>query len=320
MTLYLVLGGEFTAAETMIDQVLSTAARLKLMETVQFLLLNRAILAAHRGRRREMDEALAEFRHWEGDIQPQYTPRVHGLARAFCALLEENRDRACGELSQALRAEEASPSVMQLGGRHGLDLLLRAMTGTIDWPDYEAVTSSPASRFRWDRTFALFARAVLAGRAGRHDEASGAVDEAMRVGEPYAMGKHLGLRLVSEAATEDGWGRPVDWLRTAEEYFHRADISPVASACRGLLRDTGVRVAQHRDGVEDIPPTLRSFGITAREYEVLLLLGDRLANKEIAERLHLSTRTVEKHVSSLITKTGRPNRIALSEFAANAVR
>jgi DNA-binding CsgD family transcriptional regulator len=320
MTLYLVLGGDFTAAETMIDQVLSTAVRLKLLETVQFLLLNRAILAAHRGRRREMDEALAEFRHWEGDVQPQYTPRVHGLARAFCALLEENRDRARGELSQALHAEEASPSVMQLGGRYGLDLLLRAMSGELDWPGYEAVTSSPASRFRWDRTFALFARAVLAGRAGRHDEASAAVDEAMRVGEPYTMGKHLGLRLVSEAACGDGWGRPVDWLRTAEEYFHRADISPVASACRGLLRDTGVRVAQHRDGVEDIPPALRALGVTAREYEVLLLLGDRLANKEIAERLHLSIRTVEKHVSSLITKTGRPNRIALSEFAANAVR
>jgi DNA-binding CsgD family transcriptional regulator len=296
--------------------VLSTAVRLKLLETVQFLLLNRAILAAHRGRRREMDEALAEFRHWEGDAQPQYAPRVHGLARAFCALLEENRDRATNELSQALRAEEANPSVMQLSGRYGLNLLLAAMSGTVDWPAYEALTATPVSRFRWDRTFALFASAVLAGRAGRHDEATGAVDEALRVGEPYAMGKHLGLRLVSEAAFADGWGRPVDWLRTAEEYFHQADISPVASACRGLLRDTGVRVAQHRDGVEDIPPALRSFGVTAREYEVLLLLGDRLANREIAERLHLSTRTVEKHVSSLITKTGRPNRIALSEFAA----
>ncbi|TDV54797.1 helix-turn-helix transcriptional regulator [Actinophytocola oryzae] len=320
ITLCLVLNGDFATAEAMIEQVLSTAARLKLLETVQFLLLNRAILAAHRGRRREMDEALVEFRRWEGDVQPQYASRVYGLGRAFCALLEENRERAVTELAQALRAEEENPTVMQLSGRYGLHLLLGCLDGTLDWPAFEERTSVPAAGFRWDRLYALFARAVLEGRAGRHDEATGCVEEAVKVGAPYEMGRHLGLRLVSEAAQADGWGTPVDWLRAAEEYFHNADISPVASACRGLLRDTGVRVGQRRGGVDDIPASLRAVGVTAREYEVLLLLGDRLANREIADRLHLSTRTVEKHVSGLITKTGRPNRIALSEFAADAVR
>ncbi|WP_405151892.1 LuxR C-terminal-related transcriptional regulator [Sphaerisporangium sp. NBC_01403] len=52
-----------------------------------------------------------------------------------------------------------------------------------------------------------------------------------------------------------------------------------------------------------------------REYEVLRLLARRLGNREIATRLHLSPRTVEKHVASLLTKTGLPNRTALSELA-----
>lgn len=312
ITLYQILNGEFTDAERMIEHLLLTATRLKLMETVQFLLLNRAILAGHRGRRREMDEALVEFRRWEGDAQPQYTSRVFGLARTFCALLEENRERATHELSEALRVERSTPTVMQLSGRDGLDPLLRSLSGDLSWPE--------VPRFRWDRQFALFARAVVAGRTGRHEEATAHVEEAVRVGAPYVMANHLGLRLASEAAAADGWGHPVEWLRTAEEYFHAAEITPVASACRGLLRDTGVRVAQRRSGVDEIPAPLRAIGVTAREYEVLLLLGDRLANREIADRLHLSTRTVEKHVSGLITKTGRPNRIALSEFAANTVR
>ena len=312
IALYQILNGEFEQAEAMIEHLLSTATRLKLMETVQFLLLNRAILAGHRGRRREMDEALTEFRHWEGDAQPQYASRVFGLARTFCALLEENRDRATHELAAALRTERATPTVLQLSGRDGLDLLLGSMSGDVGWPELP--------RYRWDRQFALFARAVVAGRAGGHEEATACVEAALRVGAPYVMANHLGLRLVSEAAVANGWGRPVEWLRTAEEYFHAAEITPVASACRGLLRDAGVRVAQRRSGVDDIPPTLRAYGVTAREYEVLLLLGDRLANREIADRLHLSTRTVEKHVSGLITKTGRPNRIALSEFAATTVR
>lgn len=87
----------------------------------------------------------------------------------------------------------------------------------------------------------------------------------------------------------------------------------VAGACRALLRRTDVR-----PGAEVVPPALRAAGITLREYEVLRLLGKRLRNKEIAERLHLSQRTVETHVSSLLAKTGLPDRIELSKFATGA--
>jgi DNA-binding NarL/FixJ family response regulator len=80
------------------------------------------------------------------------------------------------------------------------------------------------------------------------------------------------------------------------------------------MRRAGVRVAQRRSGSDDIPPELRSIGVTVREYEVLLLLTQRLGNREIAVRLSLSPRTVEKYVAALITKTGKPNRIALSEL------
>jgi DNA-binding NarL/FixJ family response regulator len=48
---------------------------------------------------------------------------------------------------------------------------------------------------------------------------------------------------------------------------------------------------------------------------VLRFLAERFGNREIAERLHLSTRTVEGHISSLINKTGLPNRRALSKLA-----
>lgn len=130
------------------------------------------------------------------------------------------------------------------------------------------------------------------------------------------MGRHLALRLVAESALADGWGSPVEWLRAAEDYFHQANVAPVAHACRTLLRQAGARVAQRRQGAGEIPSTLRAVGVTVRELEVLRLLTGRLSNREIAERLHLSPRTVERHVSSLIVKTGLPNRIALSDVAA----
>jgi DNA-binding CsgD family transcriptional regulator len=307
IALYTILEGDFATAEALTDKALATTTRLKLLENTQYVLVVRAILAGHRGRRKEMEEAFWQFRRWEGDTQPQFVPRMYGLARTFCALLEENRARAQEELAKALSAEETTPSVLQLGGRHGLHLLLSALSGAE--PDVDS------SQLRWDRMFALYAKAVLAGRAGRGDEATAAVTEALVVGAPYAMGKHLGLRLTCEAALADGWGTPVDWLRAAEDHFHGADVPAVASACRALLRSSGVRVAQRRTGLSEIPTALRSAGLTVREYEVLRLLADRLGNREIADRLHLSPRTVEKHVSSLITKTGLPNRIALSEYA-----
>jgi DNA-binding NarL/FixJ family response regulator len=57
------------------------------------------------------------------------------------------------------------------------------------------------------------------------------------------------------------------------------------------------------------------LGISDREYEVLLLLSDGLSNNQIGDRLHLSPRTIEKHVSSLLRKTETSNRAELVRFA-----
>jgi DNA-binding NarL/FixJ family response regulator len=64
-----------------------------------------------------------------------------------------------------------------------------------------------------------------------------------------------------------------------------------------------------------LPAALVARGVTAREAEVLDLLGDRLSNREIAERLVLSPRTVEKHVAALLAKLGAPDRADLARLA-----
>jgi DNA-binding NarL/FixJ family response regulator len=134
------------------------------------------------------------------------------------------------------------------------------------------------------------------------------------------MTRHLGLRLVAEAAHADGWGEPETWLRQAEEYFHHAGVTAVASACRGLLRRIGVSVRQRRSGLDRVPNRLRHLTVTVREYEVFQLLASRLGNKAIAGRLRISPRTVEKHVASLIAKTAQPDRMSLSEYASAVLR
>ena len=317
--LHAILRADFATAEELLDQVLAPAQRLGLLETTRYALLLRAILAAHRARRQDMDVAFAELRRWESD-HAQYTPRAFGLARAWCALLEENRPRALRELSFALAAEQESSAIFQLTGRYGLNLLLRVLGGQADRAEYESLTAAPASRLRWDRQFAMFAGAILAGRSGRADEAARSVADAVALAAPYPTARHVGLRLVAEAAIADGWGTPADWLRPAEEYFHNRDITAVASACRSLLRRTGMPVARRRQGIEDIPASLRLINVTVREYETLCLLVDRLSNREIAARLHVSPRTVEKHVASLLMKTSQPDRIGLADLASAMLR
>jgi predicted ATPase len=55
--------------------------------------------------------------------------------------------------------------------------------------------------------------------------------------------------------------------------------------------------------------------VSQREAEVLAALGAGLSNAQIARRLHISTRTVEGHVSSLLRKYGVADRRSLGALA-----
>ena len=52
--------------------------------------------------------------------------------------------------------------------------------------------------------------------------------------------------------------------------------------------------------------------LTAREREVRELVSQGLPDKLIAERLHISVKTVEKHVGSALRKSGARNRTELA--------
>ena len=57
------------------------------------------------------------------------------------------------------------------------------------------------------------------------------------------------------------------------------------------------------------------MGLSAREMVIIGLVADGLTNQEIAEKLTISKRTVDNHVSNMFTKTGSKNRVALLNWA-----
>lgn len=64
-----------------------------------------------------------------------------------------------------------------------------------------------------------------------------------------------------------------------------------------------------------IAPQPNAVDLTKREQEVLDLLTKGLSNVEIGNELHLSPRTIEKYVSSLLRKSESSNRAELVRFA-----
>ena len=122
--------------------MLTSTSRLRLLETIRYTLVLRAILVAHQGRRRDMEAALADLRR--GRATTRSTRRACTASpRAWCLLLEEDRPQALHELELALAAEEQNPTIFQLTGRYGLHLLLRVLDGTADQAEYEALTAAP---------------------------------------------------------------------------------------------------------------------------------------------------------------------------------
>jgi DNA-binding NarL/FixJ family response regulator len=66
---------------------------------------------------------------------------------------------------------------------------------------------------------------------------------------------------------------------------------------------------------QNITHTTSDVEFTKREMEVLTLAAEGFTNREIADKLFTSKRTVEGHRQSMIIKTGTRNTIALIRYA-----
>ena len=96
--------------------------------------------------------------------------------------------------------------------------------------------------------------------------------------------------------------------RVALESFERLGAGREADEAAALVRELG---GPKRTGPKDLGL------LTAREVEILRLLGEGLSNAEIAARLYISTKTAGNHVSNLLAKLHLRSR---QEAAAYAVR
>ncbi|MEU3646214.1 AAA family ATPase [Lentzea sp. NPDC034063] len=265
-------------------------------------------IAAMHGNRKATDQALARLRDHGGSEE------IWAYSSAVCALMEEQYDRALAEFDE-LENAVTEPRILRGTFYQGPRLLVRVAHGLAARPEYERLAESHLSQVRLHRTYFAWSRAILLGREGQVAGANAAAAEALDLSTGLGLPRYLGLRLAGPSALADGWGEPLEWLREAEEHFHQEGVPAVAAACRAVLREAGAPQQRRRRDHETVPADLRKAGVTVREYEVLRLVVDRFGNAEIAERLFLSPRTVERHVASLKVRTGRQSRADLIAYA-----
>ena len=252
------------------------------------------------------DLAVAAFDRARPTMDDEIEASGRGNLLALAALAVEDRHGALDELARAvvLAPPDSASARSPFRGLHALLLAIEDAPGAEDAAaDLAAIPVLDAVA----GNYGTLARAVLAGRSGDATEAGTlfATADAGLTAAPWLQ--NLGRRLVAEAAIADGWGDPATWLHHAHTFFS-GTAPELARACRSLLRHSGWSLPRPDPGV---PPALAARGITLRETDVLVLLTRGLSNREIAARLHLSPRTVEKHVERLMGKTETTRRTQL---------
>ncbi|PVZ12055.1 helix-turn-helix transcriptional regulator [Actinomycetospora cinnamomea] len=136
---------------------------------------------------------------------------------------------------------------------------------------------------------------------------------------PYPAAYALLRRADALLATGARRGEAARALRAAAETATGMGARPFLDEIAALARRARIDIAHAGDAVvsggagtagrstaERRAPELA--GLTPREHEILAVLAEGLSNRQIAQRLYISERTVAVHVSRVLTKTGTRSR------------
>jgi DNA-binding CsgD family transcriptional regulator len=266
--------------------------------------LVRGLLTLSTGELREAETHLSEA----GGSVPVAVAAAAGLARLAAAAgdtdtaghwVRHGLDLVCGKGVWCWAAELIPTAVAVLGRSVGQQPMARKALD--EFVDGISGRDSPLAE-----AAAVAGRAMLAEVDGHHLAAAAQHADAVRLygllPRPYEAAhatEAKGRCLL--AAGRDGATAVLEAMAAYERLGASWDVA----RCRHLLRSLG-RELPHRRG-------RRGYGsqLSPRERDVVRLIRTGLTNREIAETLFLSPRTVEAHVARALRKLGLPSRRAL---------
>lgn len=306
LAIALVLRGDPAAALEVLDTAIPRARELRL-DQLGFLLAARA--GALSFTRESVEELLAEAEAFAP--APELLLSTAGL-RADIAMRHGRYEEAVVHGERAIELMTSMPGVAPMDSQCFLVWALAALGRTEAAAAALRRAEATPDLARWHPrpVIVAAARALLDGDPAGIDAAIAAARGPM----PFAVAV---MRVIG-AQVLDGEHR-VRWLRQALDIYETAGATAHRDRVRGLLREAGGALPRRRHPPAAVPGQLARQGVTAREAEVLRLLGEGKSNADIAAALFVSVRTVETHVSSLLAKLQARSRgqlIALSAGAA----
>lgn len=141
--------------------------------------------------------------------------------------------------------------------------------------------------------------------------------------EHWGVAARSGSRLPSDL---------IEWIKSHETHFRDSAIlshsieplvmeRPASRITVRLVRDGAQRLLLLQEELFAFPvERLNTLGLSSRETEVLGWIAQGKSNPEIALILHISVRTVHKHIERLYAKLGVENRHAAMTVASQAIR
>jgi DNA-binding CsgD family transcriptional regulator len=293
-------GGILTAAGRWVEaeRVLLSAAR-GLQDYAGALTVHSAWrLAELRLHRGQLDEARQLLAGYEENPDVAHTLASLHLARGEVALARDRLERALGQPAN---------------GGYGrlLALLVDVQLAEADTAAAAQTAERLSAMAKRTPTDHLLAHAALArGKvclATSSGDARGCLNEALAIFARADLEVDLArARLVlAEALTaerpEVALAEATAALSTFERLHAPRDVARAAAVVRTLR------------------PPARVDGLSRREAEVLELLGQGCSNPEIADRLYISRKTAEHHVSRILAKLGLRSRAEAAAYAARSV-
>jgi HD-GYP domain-containing protein (c-di-GMP phosphodiesterase class II) len=248
-------------------------------------------------------------------------PRAHleRVARAFADFADlkspwmHGHSPAVAELAAAAGGDEDRAALRLAGLLHDLGRVsvpngVWDRTGELTSPDWERVRLHPHYTERiLARTTAFSELAPLAASAHERLDGSG-----YHRGLPdAALTRRMRMLAAADAYCAMNAERPYRPARTR----HAAAAQLRAEVAAGRMCREAVEAVLEAAGHAPAPPRPRPADLTEREVEVLVLLARGLTNKQIAERLVVSPRTIQHHVAHVYAKIDRRTRAGAAMFA-----
>lgn len=291
----------------------------------------------------EGDRCIAEIALGIADSEDPYVRGAFAYAQGFGEIQHRSLGNAIATLAQSRRLGDADPQRMRMSLR-ARQLLVYA-ENLLGEDRAAAQTCSEIldlAEHTAETYFSSFAHQMLALYSWRRDARNDAfrhVRIALKACRDFPNRPENVDLLITCALLEERWGEPrrAEILLAAAGSVDSVGLRPATAAARDVeavvaailertsktSRATGATLTA-REAIAFAlgrahPSSLEQVSLTRRETEVAHLIREGLANKQIAQALGLSVKTVEGHIARLMTKLGVSSRVQIAVWEPDRI-